>query len=297
MIAARNNAWKVNKALEATKLSSSQAGWNLAGGDSATTATRTRHGGNGRPDLCAAAQRLSFHFGSDTDSSYSFCDDDSGDDEQSVGSAVVAAVTEEKPACKRAILEIDALQKIFEKHSTCPMCKKKLSLQVDSVCLVSSVSAACGTRGCGYVSHGDPAARANIQTRNFPFDARERTTDFAINIIYVLGIISVGDGSVEAGRFCGLLSLPRDTSMERRSFPVIEERIGPAMRELQDEILDENLTEEVRCANAKSNVHDENDFMLLWQQSIDKKTVPLFDLHMNFVNQFSANSKLWGSKF
>lgn len=96
MIAARKNTWKVNKALEATKLSSSQAGWNLAGGGNATAATRTRHGGKGRPDLCAAAQRLSFHFGSDTDSSYSFCDDDSGDDEQSVisvGSAVVAVET------------------------------------------------------------------------------------------------------------------------------------------------------------------------------------------------------------
>ena len=280
MIAAARNKWKADQALEAMKLASSQSGWNLAGRGSPTQ-TRTRHGGNGRPNLTAAVERLSFHYGSDTDSSFIF---DEEEDDASVGDAAdasLASFSDEKPATKHAILEIDPMSRLFEKHCACPLCNKPLVLSVDSVCLASSLTAICKTRGCGYVSHGDPPAKANIQVRNFPFDNRERNTDFAINIIYALGIISVGDGSVEAGRFCGLLSLPRDTSMERRSFPIIEARIGPAIRDLQDEILDENLTEEVRLVNEKSTLQDANDFML-WQQSIDPSRIPKnFDLHRN----------------
>ena len=279
------NKWKADKTIEATKLASAQSGWNLATG---TMQTRTRHGGNGRPDLMAAAQRLSFHHGSDTDSSF-FLDeeedaaaaDDGGDDDESVDESL-SSFSEEKPMTKRAILEVESLSKLFENHCACPICKKPLTLLIDSICLASSMTAVCSTRGCGYVAHGDPPAKANIQVRNFPFDRRERTTDYAINIIYALGIISVGDGCVEAGRFVGLLSLPRDTSMERRSFPTIEERIGPAMRDLQEEILDENLTEEVQRVNAQSALQDENDFML-WQQSVDpsSSTATQFDLHKN----------------
>ena len=279
MIAASvKNKWKANTDLERTRLSASQSGWNLPGTSGPPKETRTRCGGSGRPDLCAAIQRLEFRCGSDTDSSYSFLDDECYDNSEDESDKSLASVfEEEKPATKRAILEVDSLNKLFEKHCVCPVCKKKLTLSVDSVCLASSLSAVCGTRGCGYVAHGDPPAQASIRVRNFAFDRRERNTDFAINIIYALGIISVGDGSVEAGRLCGLLSLPRDTSMERRSFPIIEERIGPAIRELQDEILDENLTEEVRRVNAKdSTLQDENDLML-WQQSIDPSSPP-FDL-------------------
>ena len=229
MIAAGRNKWKADRAIEAMKLASAQSGWNLAAG---TMQSRTRHSGNGRPDLTGVAQRKRFHYESDTDSSFLLDEDNDAagsDDEDSVADESLSSFSEEKPSTKRAILEVDALSKLFEKHCACPVCKKALTLSVDSVCLASSLTAVCSTRGCGYVAHSDPPAKANIQVRNFPFDRRERTTDYAINIIYALGIISVGDGCVEAGRFLGLLSLPTDTSMERRSFPTIEERIGPAM--------------------------------------------------------------------
>lgn len=266
----KKDYWTANEAMEQLKLSSAESGWNLPG--SSPKETRTRYGGTGRPNLDEATRRLQFHFESDTDSSYSLNEgSDSalssyvGEDDED---EFMVDAEEEKPSTKRAILEVAPIAKIFSEHSKCPLCGKKLDLQFESVCLATSVTVTCSTRGCGYVAHGDPPAKANIQVRNFPFDSRERNTDYAINIIYALGIISVGDGSVEAGRLCGLLSLPRDTSMERRSFPIIEERIGPAMRDLQDEILQANLVEEVYLTNMKSGNLDENDFML-WKQSLD----------------------------
>jgi hypothetical protein len=48
-------------------------------------------------------------------------------------------------------------------------------------------------------------------------DNYERTTDYAVNVLYVLGFMSMGDAHTEAGRLLGLLGLPNDTTMERES--------------------------------------------------------------------------------
>jgi hypothetical protein len=90
---------------------------------------------------------------------------------------------------------------------------------------------------------------------------RERNTDAAINILYVLGFMSVGDGCTEAGRMLGLLGLPNQTTMESRSFTAIEERISPYIQQLTNDILHENLVEEV-----KASVTDPN-FFNLWVQA------------------------------
>jgi len=58
-------------------------------------------------------------------------------------------------------------------------------------------------------------------------------------------MICNGDGSTETAKTLGLLGLPNDTTMEGRSFHIIEEQIGPIIRALADEIMLENLTEEV----------------------------------------------------
>jgi hypothetical protein len=59
----------------------------------------------------------------------------------------------------------------------------------------------------------------------------------------------------------GLLGLPNDTTMETRSFQLIEERIAPRMKKLQDDILLENLIDEVKESL------DAIDFAL-WKESI-----------------------------
>jgi hypothetical protein len=99
-------------------------------------------------------------------------------------------------------------------------------------------------------------------------DNRERMTDYAVNVLYVAGMISIGDGCTEAGRMLGLLGLPNNTTMERRSFSMIEERISPVIKRLIDAILLENLVEEARITIEKSTELDMNDFEQ-WKQSLD----------------------------
>ena len=252
--------WKADAAMEALKLTSSHNGWNLPG--SSPKQTRTRNGGNGRPNL--SARRLYDDSSSSSESSYSY---ESRSDSSASLSGYISDNLVEKPPTTRVILEIAGVRKAFEENCFCQTCKSRLLVEFNSVCLATSIILRCSNISCGYVYHGESPAKANLQVRNFAVDRRERSTDYAINILYVLGILSVGDGSVEAGRLCGLLSLPRDTSMERRSFPIIEDRIGPAIRELQEEILLATLVEEVRLSMEQSEDYDDNDFML-WSRSL-----------------------------
>lgn len=281
-----SKTWIVNSNKEASKLSSAQDGWNLAGKE-ATRTTRTRHGGNGHPDLNWRARELdAAAAAADSDSSYSYETDSTGTVEESYYSSENEMI--EKPPTNRVILEVEALAKSIEANSICPKCSSRLTFLFDTVCLATSFSLKCLNARCPYIHHGDAPSKANLQVRNFAFDRRERNTDYAINILYVLGFLSVGDGPVEAGRLCGLLGLPRDTSMERRSYPIIEERLAPAVLELGKEVLGENLAAEVSLANAKkTNALDENDLML-WRQSQDPQAN--FVLSKNKYPMINASS-------
>jgi len=69
----------------------------------------------------------------------------------------------------------------------------------------------------------------------------QRSTDCAVNTLYVLSFLTMGDGGMEASKLLGLLGLPNSTTMEKRTFGTLENRIGPVLQELCQETLDENL--------------------------------------------------------
>jgi hypothetical protein len=174
-------------------------------------------------------------------------------------------------------LDKDALVEAFESNARCKECNREgtLSMTVKTVCLASSLVISCTNRACGYIFHAKPAAQASVAVKR---DNRERSTDYAINVLYVLGLIGSGDGCTEAGRLLGLLGLPNDTTMESRSFTIIEERIGPAIRNVTDNILHENLIEEVKLSMERSVLQDDNDFHL-WNEALD----PLFPMQLSMA--------------
>jgi len=74
------------------------------------------------------------------------------------------------------------------------------------------------------------------------------STNYAVNILYVLSFLTMGDGGMEASKLLGLLGLPNSTTMEKRSFGTIENRIGPVLQELCQDVLAENLDRAVLCS-------------------------------------------------
>ena len=276
----RGKAWKATSSSERRKLCHKESDWNLPG--SATPTTRTRHGGNGRPHL---ARKDLF------DASSSDHDDqtDNEEEEEDVSEEeanLIAPDNNKKPPASRVTLEVDSLTKMMEELGVCQDCNGPVEVTLKTTCLATSVKAICKDPGCAYILHSNPPAPTTVHDSNN--DNYERSTDYAINVLYVLGMMCNGDGSPEAAKLLGLLGLPNDTTMEGRSFHIIEERIGPIIRGLANEIMLENLTEEVRLS-----VSYEADF-LAWKQSIDKTGPPI---HPDRYPRITAsNDTAWQQK-
>lgn len=112
-----------------------------------------------------------------------------------------------------------------------------MKVEVRTKCVASSIKLFClDKKQCGHIDYSSGPAAANIPDTVFEDDGRERSTDYAVNVLYVLAFLASGGGGTEAARLLGLLALPNDTTMESRSFTIIEGRIGYVIRELRDDI-------------------------------------------------------------
>ena len=137
-----------------------------------------------------------------------------------------------------------------------------MKVDIKSVCIASSLKLLCLDRtNCGHVDYSRPPQAADVPSGLGKSDnRRKRMTDHAINCLYVLSFLGSGDGGKEAVRLLSLMGLPNHTTMESRSFGIIEDRIGIVIRELLDEILQENLVDEVKAAMEASPDYTDNDF-------------------------------------
>jgi hypothetical protein len=147
-----------------------------------------------------------------------------------------------------------------------------VKVTIRTVTLASSISIECTNEECGFLYHPETPAGTTIHLeRNDNF---ERSTDYAINVLYVLSFISMGDGPTEAGRQLGLLGLPNDTTMQSRSFSIIEGRISPIIRDLCKDIILDNLKEEAKLSMIASGTHDEHDYRV-WKDSLTDKSIKI----------------------
>jgi hypothetical protein len=136
-----------------------------------------------------------------------------------------------------------------------------LRFRASALQAVSFVS--CENDQCEFVGYtGDgPCAKTTMHEG----DNYENMTDYTLNVLYVIGFVSMGDGHTEAGRILGLCGLPNDTTMNTRSFHIIEDRIGPYLQELSEEIIRDNLIEEVRLLMQADNT---SDYFETWKSSL-----------------------------
>jgi hypothetical protein len=184
---------------EDRRLGFQEGDWNLIVGVERTT--RTRHGGNGRPDLAGMSKRKEAVGTNDSvaeeqDTASLTISTISGEEQQEETQEVVDDEEEEsvpakKPPHSRVLLEVEHIEKAFDELG-CPQCGGSIKLNLRTVCIASSLGFECLNEACGYLYHAvSPAATTIHVERNDNF---ERSTDYAINVLYVLGFIAVGDG-------------------------------------------------------------------------------------------------------
>jgi hypothetical protein len=274
---------KSNANGERKRLSFGEDDWNLSGGQ--MPATRTRGGGLRRSEPMQITE-------SSDESEVSAVVE--GED---VVEVAVSPDKKSKPANERVVLDIEQITKVFEQVG-CPKCGEPIALNLRTVCIATSLGLECTK--CDYFYHPEEPTKTTMH--DHLDDNIERTTDYAINVLYVLGFISLGDGPTEAGRMLGLLGLPNDTTMESRSFGIVEERLGPILRSLCEEIINENLIEEARLSMNASNSHDELDFKL-WKDALDdplaelpKSKMPLIDGSFDMAWQQKGSGHQYNSQ-
>jgi hypothetical protein len=275
---------KLSASAQNGKLKPKESNWKLPGVSTGEVISRTRNGGNGRPsfvhryieveesseseaeeeqdvrqEVPEIAEAPVVPEVGDEDNDEEGSEEDDGDDEEE----------EKKPPPTRVALEVGPLTDLLQKHCRCPECDSRVVASMKSLCLATTITLTCTNPDCTYIDSMHPPATAKINAtdRSHREDGKERMSDHAINLLYVLGFLSVGDGGTEAGRLLGLLGLPNDTTMERRSFGMIEERIAPSIKGLAEDIMLQNLTEEV-----KRSVLLPNDFDL-WKRSLNGSVV------------------------
>jgi hypothetical protein len=299
--------WTALLKVERSKLAAKESDWNLPGninGVVTTSNTRTRHGGLGRPNLERRQQLFDLSMTGEPDASASSSSSTSNGEWCMSGtelegtedsllkkppptrviassssstsngewcmSATESEGTEDsllkKPPPTRVIMDINAVKTTLEENCFCKQCDGPVEVSLRTTCLASRIMMSCKNRRCGFIYYSPPPAEVQVE-RN---DNRVRNTDYAINILFVLGFISCGDGSVEASRILGLLGLPNDTTMETRSFLVIEDQISAPIQELTKQILLENLIEEARLLMLNNEAQDKNDFQQ-WKHSVERR--------------------------
>jgi hypothetical protein len=241
-----SSKWNRNAQKEASKLSHKEGDWNLAGSEGITE-TRTRQN-----------RRKKRQYKSDSSESE---DEESYSVEESISSTSEEDTTLENEVTEpmRVIVETASIQNLVERNMICPECQGKVEMIHETVTLATKWRIQCLNTECNFIDHSDALAAAVLHTDDVK---RERSTDYAVNVLYVVGVIANGDGATEASRMLGFLGLPRPATMKGFNFAVIEDRIAPTIWKLHEEIMLENLKKEVRATVTENEYH-------IWQQSLD----------------------------
>ena len=188
--------WSASSTAEKKKLAPHSPSWRgLAG--TAEILLRTR----GRKRLCFPE---------------SYDDDDSDDESSSECEELTRPLPRKRkqveeatgggalPDNKRAICEMAALKDIFERNASCQICQGPVNVEFPSCCLATWTKVSCKKKDCSYFDNGQKPQPADVpELPNQGSALIERTTDYALNVLYVLGFMGCGDGGREAARVLG----------------------------------------------------------------------------------------------
>jgi hypothetical protein len=151
--------------------------------------------------------------------------------------------TNKVPKPSRAILSTDNVQELISEAAVCRFCRRKtLSFTVDNVGITSIPSIQC--LSCDRDKIATPPTTAFYND-----SSQRRLLDYAANVLFVLGFLSVGDGGREANHLLGLLDLPNLISMESKTFVRIEKEIAPIIINVAEDCLQDNLIQEVKSSD------------------------------------------------
>ena len=266
--------WAPNPSIEARRLQSKKDStpWNIAGSSPVKQCTRGRRVALVRPPTpdnnedvlcspCGNRKRSLFLSPDDCSAVSSLTGGDA-----SGGSGALETST-------RFIGETAAMVKMMEEFMICPRCNEKVSVTMTSKGsgIATFTRIECADITCTFV-HVDSPLPANVPLlENAGSENIKRNTDYAVNVLYVLGLMASGDGGTEATRLLGLLGLPNATTMQARTFGNVEKQIGPVMQTIANEVILEDLKQEVKEFYGEKTMPGDDDNRKLYDVWLAKE--------------------------
>ena len=163
------------------------------------------------------------------------------------------------PKCARIIIERDNLQSMLNDGAVCKRCKKgQLSFVTKEIGIASLPTITCQQCDVHHTAELSKTEYIDKKTKH------ETLTDYSLNVLFVLGFLTVGDSGSEAQRILGLCDLPNYTSMEKKTFSRIEQTIAPVIMEIAEEVMWDNLCDEV----SRSNEHVADFDLQKWTTAV-----------------------------
>jgi len=238
-IKSNKKKWKPNATNEAKRLARTESDWNLAASEG--NLPRTRHqkkketedeGNNSvaRDPPLAANELIVIHE-----------DDDLSSVTEDASKSSKSPKQDNKLKHSRAIIEIEPVSEMLSRHLFCLKCQHPLSIYFPTTGIATSCKLVCTDEvKCDYVSLCAPSS-ADIPLEDDAGSALiTRSTDFALNVTYVLAFLASGDGGTEAERVLGLNGLPNSTTMQS-AFSKIENRMSGSIQQYTEGLVLSNL--------------------------------------------------------
>ena len=196
-----------------------------------------------------------------------------------------------KPPSSRILLERDPMTKLMESHIFCPLCSNPVVVSFPSIGIASCCRIQCSSDLCNYIQIDRPRTCDVDLPEGSGSPLIERTTDYPANVLYILSLLACGDGGKEGERILGFLGLPNSTTMEKRTFPVVEERLSATIQGVTNDICKENLSQAVKNFYGDRKRGDDLLFAL-WEQQVSNPTEVILD-PQEFPRLMASTDMAW----
>ena len=185
----KQKKWRPDVSSEARKLGNNEDDWNLASAGN-QLARRTRASTSSAPPIVRPLQlqqepRQLFDL-----------DDTRGDDNSTALSSLTddnsALSRSRKPPHTRVIIEVNKVTTMLQKYLSCPKCKAALAVTFPTTCIASGCRLKClNEMDCDFVVVQAPAS-SEVPLADDNRALITRSTDYALNVLYVIGFIASG---------------------------------------------------------------------------------------------------------
>jgi len=196
---------------------------------------------------------------------------------------------------RRATFEVAAVRSL-EEYLVCPKCQSSIEIETPTVGIATGLRLKCRNEFCCFLDIKKPTETDFDLPLNAGSPLITRTTDFAVNILFVLSMLCSGDGPTEAGRVLGLCGLPNSTTMQTCNFTNIEQRMSPIIHQLAEECMRMNLEKEVKRSLGNAT-NDEGVLLFdLWKdQKLPNNQLPKVDFSTDMSWQGRSSGRTYNS--